>query len=109
MPRPLAIVGQTPVWRRAVVTAVNSIMNGGVNCTGEITLEASTTTTTLADPRLGIGSAILFMPLTANAAAELYTNGTMYVSAQTKGAATVTHANNAQTDRTFRYVILTSL
>ena len=42
---------------------------------------------------------------TANAAAEIG-NGTMYIGAVNNGAFVVTHANNAQADRTFLYVAL---
>jgi hypothetical protein len=42
--------------------------------------------------------------MTANAAAEVG-NGTIYVSAVTNGSFTLTHANNSQVDRTFRYAI----
>jgi hypothetical protein len=45
----------------------------------------------------------VFVPLTAHAATEL---ATMYVSARTQGGFTLTHANNAQVDRTFAYLRL---
>jgi len=45
------------------------------------------------------------MPMTANAAAE-FGNGTLYVAARVKGAFTLAHANNAQADRTFGYVLI---
>ena len=44
------------------------------------------------------------MLTTANAAAEVGAGG-MYVSAQGDGSFTVTHANNAQADRTFDYTV----
>jgi hypothetical protein len=44
------------------------------------------------------------MPTTANAAAEIG-NGTIYVSSRGKQTATITHANNSQTDRTFAYAL----
>jgi hypothetical protein len=44
-------------------------------------------------------------PRTAHAAAELAAGG-CYVSAVGSGSFTLTHANNAQTDRTFSYVCL---
>jgi hypothetical protein len=45
------------------------------------------------------------MPTTANAAAELG-NGTLHVSARAKGSFTLTHANNAQPDRSFDYAMI---
>lgn len=65
---------------------------------GTVTLTASATTTTVTDKSITSESVIALMPTTANAAAAL---GTTYVSARSKGSFTLTHANNAQTDRTF--------
>lgn len=80
----------------------NGIMQGRLNDKGTVTLTASAATTVVSDRRVGPNSVITFMPTTANAAAEIG-NGTMYVSARSDGTFTVTHANNAQTDRTFGY------
>lgn len=88
---------------RDVFEVVNSLRDGKVNSTGSVTLTASSATTTVADLRVGQDSVILFMPTTANAAAAV---GGMYVSARGKQTFTLTHANNAQTDRAFAYVVL---
>lgn len=86
-------------------TVVRNLVNGKVNSLGTVTLDASSATTTLSDPRIGPDSWIGFMPTTANAAAELGA-GTLYVSSRGDGTATLAHANNAQSDRTYRYVVL---
>ena len=92
--------------RRKLAEAINLLGQGKVLSTGEVTLTANQATTTLSDERIGTSSYIgMAQALTANAAAE-QGNGTMFIGTQTKGSATITHANNAQTDRTFRYVIL---
>lgn len=88
---------------RDVFEVVNSLRDGKVNSTGSVTLTASSATTTVSDLRAGQDSVILFMPTTANAAAAV---GGLYVSARGKQSFTLTHANNAQTDRTFAYVVL---
>jgi hypothetical protein len=80
-------------------------MNGKINATGTVTLTASAATTSVSEERAGTGSVILFMPTTANAAAEQAAGG-MYVSSRTKQAFTITHANNAQTDRSFGYIVI---
>jgi hypothetical protein len=90
---------------RDVSLVVNGIMNGKINATGEVTLTASATSTTVTEARAGSDSVILFTPTTANAAAEQGAGG-MYVSANGKQTFTITHANNAQTDRTFRYAVI---
>lgn len=91
--------------RQILADRINNTIAGGLNVTGEVTLTANAATTTLTDTRLSAFSAVIFTPKTANAAAE-QGNGTIYVSAYIKGSCTITHANNAQTDRTFRYVII---
>jgi len=84
---------------------INLVLKGKTNNTGTVTLTGSTALTTLSDPRIGVDSYIGFMPTTANAAAEKG-NGTLYVSSRGKQTANLTHANNAQSDRTFIYCII---
>lgn len=99
--------------RRIIAGAINEIENGKITSTGTVTLTASAATTSVTDRRVGIDSYINFMPRTANAAAELAA-GTMYVkttdviTTTDPPTFTINHANNAQTDRTFTYVILGS-
>lgn len=81
--------------------AIIAALRGKLNNRGEITLTANSATTTLTDERIGPDSVIHFEGTTANGAlakAHLhYTCGT--------GSATLTHDNNAQTDRTLRYTV----
>lgn len=98
-----------PDWGRIIATTVNSILIGKTNNTGSFTLTASvgTTTVTLAAGLLGENTVILLSPTTANAATE-FGAGTIYVSSRsvTNKTFTLTHVNNAQTDRTFNYVLV---
>ena len=73
----------------------------------ELTLTANAATSTLTFKGLSPQSVVIFDPKTANAAAELY-GATMYVLTANRGndTWTVTHANNAQTDRTFQVAVL---
>lgn len=86
-----------------VVTAANNLLRGKLNVVTSVTLAASVTSTDINDPRIGADSWIGLTPRTAHAAAAL---GTTYVSTKGKQTATITHASNAQTDRTFDVVIL---
>lgn len=72
---------------------------------GSVTLTAGGTTTVV--PNLGASAQTypFFVPLTANAAAEIGA-GTMYVSSRGFRTFTITHANNAQVDRTFGYQLV---
>jgi hypothetical protein len=82
---------------------INRINRGKLNCIGMMTLSANVGTTTVLDPRVGPYSVVLLMPATANAAAAL---ATTYVSDRSnKTSFTVSHSNNAQTDRSYGYAL----
>jgi len=99
---PLALEDQGQ-WLGLIARAVNNILQGKILSTGEITLTANSGTTTLTDSRIGPNSHISFTPTTANGAAAL---SGLYVSARAAGSATLTHANNAQSDKSFTYSVL---
>jgi hypothetical protein len=98
-------------WCRKLAETINTIMLGRTNNTGTITLTANvaSTTVSLASGQLSTVSAIIFEPLTANAAADLYGGG-MYVTTANHDVAgnkfVITHPNNANADKTFRYAII---
>ena len=87
-----------------IIHAIRELAQGRSNATGEFTLTESAAETTVTAINCGLNSVILLMPRTANAAAAL---ATTYIADGDvgQGEFTVTHANNAQTDRTFGYVI----
>jgi hypothetical protein len=89
---------------KEIVRYLYNMLRGKLNVTGSVTLTANAASTTVNAPNIGPDSVILFSPTTANAAAAL--TG-MYISAQTAETSfVITHANNAQADKTFGYVIL---
>lgn len=97
-----------PDWRSAVsaiARAINRLVAGEMAVVGDVTLTANAASTTVTDQRAGMDRAVLLCPTTANAAAAL---ATTYIDPANVGTGTfvVTHANNAQTDRTFRYIIV---
>jgi len=85
-----------------IVRAVRQLAEGRSNAVGAFTLSANAASTMVTAPTCGAGSSVLAFPKTANAAAEIG-NGTMHIGTVANGSFTVTHANNAQTDRTFMY------
>ena len=89
--------------RRLLAQAIELLYDGKINALGDVTLAVSSATTTLSDSRIGPDSFIGFMPTTSNAAGAL---SGLYVSSRGKQTATLTHANNSQSDKTFRYVVL---
>lgn len=91
--------------RRKLAEIANQAIQGKTLNVSTVTLAASATSTTLMDTRIGVESFIGFMATTANAAAEIG-NGTLYVTNRQTMQATINHANNAQADRTFVYVVI---
>lgn len=110
-PPPPAPGNESPaaLYRHSVALAAAAAlaMQGKINATGTFTCTANAATTVLNDPRLTVNGVVLFDPTTANAAAELAA-GTIYTLTANRNnrAWTVTHANAASTDRTFRYLII---
>ena len=87
-----------------IVRAIRDLFEGRSNAFGTFTLTANATTTDVTAINCGATSQIIFSPTTADAAAEIAAGG-MYVSAVAAGQFTVTHANDASTDRIFAYRI----
>lgn len=83
--------------------AINELFQGRSHAVGTVTLRANQATTTVTGANCGDESVILLSPKTANAAAAL---ATTYVSSVGAGTFTLTHANNAQTDKEFGYAAI---
>ena len=96
---------EASAWLGRVRDVVNNIIRGKLNCTGAVTLGAGAGSTLLSDPRIGGGSVLLLQATSANAAAEIG-NGTLYFDAAGAGSVVIRHANNAQSDRSFSYVVI---
>lgn len=90
-------------WVSEAAEAINRHNQGKFNASLDVTLTANAASTTITDARISRESALVLSPLTANAAAAL---ATTYPSFQGSGSAVLAHANNAQTDKSFRIAIL---
>lgn len=77
-------------FQRAVQDALPNIMQGRLNCAGDLTLTAGTTTT-LTDAILHTCSVIILMPKSAAAAAL---QSSIYIT-PAQGSATLTHSTAA--------------
>jgi hypothetical protein len=95
--------GERDLFR--IVRGIRDLFEGRSNAVGSLTLAANAATTTVTAQNCGAACKIFAFPTTANAAAEIG-NGTMYIGTVSAGSFVVTHANNAQVDRTFFYVAL---
>lgn len=89
--------------RRMIAQCLQGAMQGKVNAVTQVTLTPGATTTTLTDSRIGATTGIFFSALTADAAAAI---PGLYVSAQQKGSATLTHASSSSADRTFNVLLI---
>jgi len=92
-------------WKRKMNLWMAEAAQGHINNAGNVSLISGTVSTVVSDNRVGAFSFVGLMPRTANAASEIG-NGTLYIASQSKGAFTITHANAATGDRTFKYCIL---
>ena len=90
--------------RRQLAQRMNTTIGGRIDCTLSVTLDANVATTTITDARISLMTAVVLVPATANAAAEIGAGGLYVVPAD--GAAVIHHANNAQTDRTFQAALV---
>lgn len=94
---------------RKLARGINSLLQGRMNAKTTVTLTAGATTTTLQDARITVDSFVGLMPTTANAAAALsttYVTNRMSANGTAAGTVTLTHANNAQVDRTFIVLLI---
>lgn len=69
---------------------------------GTFTLAAGAATTTITNANIGTASMLIYMPTTSNAAAA---QAGLYFTTFAAGSCVANHANNAQTDRTFSYLV----
>lgn len=94
----------TTEHRRMLARAVNRLNGGKLNCTLDVTLLPGQLSTTVADPRIGAGSFIGWMPQTASAATAAVAG--IWVSGRTKGSVVLNHASAAAADQKFTLLIL---
>lgn len=81
-----------------IVQAIRELIQGRSNATKRVTLTPNATTTVVTAKNCSKDSEIFLSPRTANAAAAV---ATTYISSVGQGTFTITHANNAQVDKTF--------
>jgi len=88
-----------------ICQSIRDLFAGRSNAVGEVTLAAGVTSTVVEAVNCGLESKIFLFPQTSNAAAAL---GTTYIAPANVvlGQFTITHANNAQVDRTFNYLAI---
>lgn len=101
----MKVLPTTGATEREVSQAIKDLTEGRSNANGTVTLTANTTTTTVTKSTINANAGVWLEPRTANASAERG-NGTIYTNvAAAGGSFVITHANNAQTDRTFYYLV----
>lgn len=99
--------------RRKLAKTVNRILQGKINCHLDVTLNASSTSTIIKDSRIGANSVISPAMALTSAGATAIAAG-IYVAISSilpalntiPGQATITHASNASTTQTIRFLII---
>ena len=89
---------------RVHTQTIRQLMHGKVNNVLDVTLAADAAATTVTDARIGINTVAICIPTTANAAAIAmpYRN----TSSTVNGAMSLIHANNSNTDKTFKVILI---
>jgi len=99
------VMTDVPAWIRIVAAKVNQIMRGRTNNVGEVTLTASSATTSVSLPVgvFGEKTVFIFDPTTSTAATA-FGSGSFYVSnrAPDLGTYTINHPSTADANKTFR-------
>lgn len=98
--QPASVDGSNP---RRTAQIANAVLAGKLNATLQVTLAASTTTSTFTDSRIGINTFVGLTPLSASAATALAAGVWVEVGA---GTCTIHHASNAAADQLFAVVLL---
>lgn len=96
-------------FNRMAAEQIDNLQEGKIRATGNFTLTASATTTTVEERRVGPGSVILPMAQTATAAAALDTlwfSSLGEYNAADNPSFVVNHDSTADTDRTYRYFVV---
>jgi hypothetical protein len=83
-----------------IIQAVRQLARGRSNATGTVTLTANAATTVVSADVISADCRPVLFPTTANGSAE-FGAGTIYISAVADGSFTITHANDANADKTF--------
>ena len=90
-------------WDLQARAVINNAVAGKLNVLGEVTLNPNQSTTTLNDALITQASFIGLMPMTGNAAAAM---AGLFFAPSLTGSVVISHANNSQSDRRFRYAVL---
>ena len=86
-----------------IVDAIIQLVTGRSNSVGDVTLTASAASTVVAFPNCSRDCRVFLFPQTANAAAALATTYILKANIL-QGSFTITHANNAQVDKSFSFI-----
>ena len=90
--------------RRDLAVAVEQLFNGRSNNVLDVTLTASSGSTAVTDSRIGVNSVAICIPTTANASAIALPYRDF--SAPVNGSMSLIHANDIQTDKTFKVILV---
>ena len=87
-----------------IVSVIRELCQGRSNANGTVTLTANAGSTVVPAVTCATGATPVLTPLSPHASAD-FASGAFYVSAISNGAFTITHPNNANSDKTFSWAV----
>lgn len=96
------IDGSDPEQIRRIRDAVNLILQGKMNCTGDVRLRRDAVSTTVSDVRAGVASVVIPMP-TSSEGSLAFT--TWSINTRNNGSFVFTHVSTSTSDATATYAI----
>jgi hypothetical protein len=102
-PVPERATGSMEAWVVQIARTLNLVLRGKVNAVTSITLTANATSTTLIDDRIGASTYVALVPLTSSSTAI---DIAPYVSARTRGSATIAHGSSPADDLEFSVLLI---
>jgi|TARA_R100001530_G_scaffold110696_1_gene77931 hypothetical protein len=92
-------------WNRVHTAATRQIMLGRMNNVLDVTLDASSASTTVTDARIGVNTVAICVPTTVNAEALAIWPYRDF-SAPVNGSMSVIHTSDANSDLTFKMILV---
>lgn len=96
------LTGDEKEQARRIISAINLLLQGKMNCTADMTLKKDAVSTTVSDVRCGVASVILPMPTSVDGETALTA---WRVSSRNDGSFVMTHVSTSTSDATLTYAI----
>lgn len=96
------VLKEGPELDRRLISAVNLLLQGKMNCTADAVLRRDAVSTTVSDVRCGVASVIFPMPTSVDGEVAL---SSWRVSSRNDGSFVMSHVSTSTSDATLTYAI----